>query len=59
MTFTLTIFMFFAIGLQGNVQFDGTVLYPTLEACEKDGLNISNWLTQDFVTVQYTCEGKE
>lgn len=54
--FILTIVLSTTIGISQPVVLTGKPYYHSLQECQKAGDQVVNWLTQDFVTVQYTCE---
>lgn len=54
--FILTIVLSTTIGISHPVVLTGKPYYPSLSECQQAGDQVVNWLTQDFVTVQYICE---
>jgi len=57
--YILTILLVSTLNMQSHAVLSGKPDYPTLEACQHAGKDVENWLTQDFLTVLWTCTKKE
>ena len=55
--FLLVLVLRFEVGVKDPLVINGDI-YKTLDACLAQGNIAAQWLTQDFVTVEYRCIGR-
>lgn len=51
----LIILLYFTTGSPEAKRLGGLTPYPSLAACQEEGVKMANWLTQDFAKVRWAC----